>query len=125
MRIGLAILAVVLLAGCGSAQKDPFVGTWKWSVETSNRLTFVIAKTSDGYRLTAVGPFKGTWASTALTRNGDELDGSWVGSTNNHGAVVMPGYGEIIHIVWNPKSSVLVYWFKMTKLSISTATPGP
>ena len=73
MKLALAILAaVLLLAGCGHAAKDPFAGTWQVA---SDGVTLVITPlTGNSFRFTQVTGTHPDW-TLGLSRHGDRLSG--------------------------------------------------
>jgi hypothetical protein len=121
MKLGLAILAaVLLLAGCGHA-KDPFVGTWQFE-----GVHLVVAKVGQSYRTILVVPHGYGWVGP-YEQNGNELKAS-LHVTNNGkrtGQVIV----ELVD--YHPATGHLTYKdgtgpaLDFSRVSNSTAIPSP
>ena len=71
-----AAVCLLLVSACGDA--DPFAGSWKTGAASSSEGNFVIAKTSECYRVALIDA--GTAAHwLSLQREGDILKGHLAG----------------------------------------------
>jgi hypothetical protein len=97
-RLALAVAAaVLLLAGCGHAQKDPFAGTWQTATTVGpNAALMVVSRASNGYRVAlAYSPARGV---ATLARRDNQLVGTLkaVGGTEVNVVIeYLPATGQL------------------------------
>jgi hypothetical protein len=137
MKGALALIAVLLLAGCGqasvpsagqsSAPGDPFVGTWR--VNAGDRVRWVIgARPAGRYTVTQGVPGDIEYRKLGLfTRHGDQLSGRVLTSTDVMSTFLLRSGnapGQLLLTFSATNLSTLVQ-MTLTKLSDSTAKPTP
>jgi hypothetical protein len=127
------IAGVILLAGCGQTNvpKELFVGTWR-AAGTSTRV--VIAKVSNGYLSTVVGPglYGGLLAEPPsrphilLARHGGKLVGTQkVAKMSNTVEIDYLPSGHLTIRTTDPATGHLGASASLTRVSDSTAVPSP
>jgi hypothetical protein len=122
-RALIALIAVVLLAGCGhaSSPSDPFVGTWQFQ-----GVHLVVAKVGASYQTMLVVPHGYGWAGP-YKRTGNELKAT-MHVTNNG----QPTGQVIVELIdYHPATGHLTYKdgpgpaLDFSRVSSSTAVPSP